>query len=245
MKRKGLTLNKKHTYYDFGLSMLSHDIGSAPKDEHIERVPFSNVVYNFDKLFGRKSYGERTLTYEFDFIEHEISKAEDKLIKLRKWLQFDDRVDLYDDYYPHYHFSVREPSFYSTESHGVYTIKIVFKAAPAMLPNPDKLKYTAVNVTLPDVNGDGKVDMSDASLILAAYAALSTEPPQDPGLTPKQLKAADANMDGKIDASDAAMVSEFYSILAQSDSPYDGMSLPAAWAAYLNSFFNTDGDEVY
>lgn len=245
MKRKGFTLNKKHTYYTFGLSMLKHNIGSPPKDEHLERVPFSNVTYNFDALFGKKSYGERKLSYEFDFIERNINKAEAKIIKIREWLQFSGNLDLYDDYYPHYHFSVREPSFYSTESHGVYTIKIVFKAAPAMLPNPDKLKYTAVNVTLPDVNGDGKVDMSDASLILAAYAALSTDPPQDPGLTPKQLKAADANMDGKIDASDAAMVSNFYSILAQTDSPYDGMSLPAAWAAYLNDFFNTDGGEVY
>ena len=244
MRRKGFTLNGKHTYYTFGLSMLKRAIGSPPKDSHIERVPFSNVTYNFDSLFG-KSYGERKLAYEFDFIELDISKAEDKIIKIREWLQFSGSLDLYDDYYPHYHFSVREPIVDSIESHGVYTIKVTFWAAPAMLPNPDKLRYTAVNVTLPDVNGDGKVDMSDASLILAAYAALSTEPPQDPGLTPKQLKAADANMDGKIDASDAAMVSEFYSILAQSDSPYDGMSLPAAWAAYLNDHFYPGGGEVY
>lgn len=244
MKIKGFTLKNRHTYYGFGLRMKKRSIGTAPKDEHLERVPYSNITYNFDSLFNKKSYGERKISYEFEFIERSIPKGEDKIVNLLNWLHFDGNLDLYDDYLPDYHFSVREPEVVTTENHGVYTIKISFRAAPAMVPNPNKRRYTAANVIIPDVNGDGKVDMTDSSLILAAYAALSADPPQDPGLTPEQLIAADANMDGKIDAVDASMVSNFYSILSRSESPYDGMSLPEAWAAYLNDYFKTGG-EIY
>ena len=140
--------------------------------------------------------------------------------------------------------SVREPDVVTSENHGVYTVKVTFRAAPEMLPNPSKKKYTATNVVVPDINMDSKVDMIDVSMILAAYAALSADPPKDTGLTPKQLRAADANMDGKIDSTDASMVSDFYGKLSQEDSPYNGMTLAAAWAAYLNDYFKTGG-EIY
>lgn len=244
MKRKGFTVNGKHTYYAFGLQMLERNVGSAPKDEHTERVPFSNITYNFDALFGKKSYGERKLTYKLEFTERHIERAEDKVISLINWLHWDGSLDLYDDYFPNYHFSVREPDVDCTEKHGVYTLKLTFKAAPAMLPNPNKRKYNAANTIIPDVNSDGRVDPVDASIILAAYAALSENPPRDPGLTPAQMRAADANMDGKIDAVDAAMVQSFYTKLSQTNSPYNGMSIEAAWAAFLNDYFCTGG-EVY
>lgn len=244
MKRKGFTVNGKHTYYAYGLQMLKRNIGSAPKDEHLERVPFSNVTYNFDSLFGKKSYGERKLSYELEFTERRIKQAEDKVVSLLNWLHWDGSLDLYDDYYPDYHFSVREPDVDCSEKHGVYTLKISFKAAPEMLPNPNKLKYNAANVTIPDVNSDGRVNALDSSAILVAYAALSVTPPLDTGLTPAQLHAADANMDGKIDSIDASMVLNFYAKLSQTNSPYDGMSIEAAWAAYLNDYFHTGG-EVY
>ena len=244
MKRKGFTVNGKHTYYAYGLQMLKRNISSAPKDEHLERVPFSNVTYNFDSLFGKKSYGERKLSYELEFIERHIERAEDKVISLINWLHWGGSLDLYDDYYPNYHFSVREPDVDCSEKHGVYTLKVSFKAAPEILPNPNKMKYNAANVTIPDVNSDGKVNAIDSSAILAAYAALSATPPLDTGLTPAQLHAADANMDGKIDSIDASMVLNFYTKLSQTSSPYDGMSIEAAWAAYLNDYFHTGG-EVY
>lgn len=239
---KGITVNGKHTFYAFGLRMLKRNIGSAPKDEHLERVPFSNITYNFDELFGKKSYGERKLSYEFEFIERRIEQAEDKVIGLINWLHWDGSLDLYDDYYPNYHFSVREPDVDCTEKHGLYTLKLVFKAAPAMIPNPNKMKYNAANITIPDVNGDGAVNATDSSMILTAYTNIQSGQPS--GLTAEQEKAADANMDGAINAMDSSMVLDFYSKRQQTNGPYAGMSLEAAWAAYLNDYFNTGG-EVY
>ena len=49
-------------------------------------------------------------------------------------------------------------------------------------------------------------------------------------------------MDGKIDSIDASMVLNFYTKLSQTSSPYDGMSIEAAWAAYLNDYFHTGGE---
>lgn len=242
MKRKGFTVNGKHTYYAYGLRMLKRNVGSAPKDEHLERVPFSNITYDFDSLFGKKSYGERKLSYELEFIDRDINRAEDRVVNIINWLHWSGSISLYDDYFPNYHFSVREPEVSYSEKHGVYSIKISFMAAPAMMPNPNKMKYNVSNTIVPDINGDGYVDAVDAGIILATYAALSADPPRDPGLTPEQLKACDANMNGEIDAVDSSWVNAFYAKISSADNPYRGLSLEAAWAAYINDRKNAGGD---
>ena len=63
--------------------------------------------------------------------------------------------------------------------------------------------------TLGDVDGNGSVDASDASLTLSEYAASSTG--ADPVLNDAQKKSADVNGDGKIDATDASTILQFYS----------------------------------
>lgn len=66
-----------------------------------------------------------------------------------------------------------------------------------------------------DVNDDGTVDSSDASLILYEYSVCSTgaESVLDKG----SQSAADTNGDGLIDASDASEILDFYSFLSTSD----------------------------
>ncbi len=243
MKRKGIFVNGKHSYYAYGLRMTKRTIGSAPKDEHLERVPFSNITYNFDSLFAKKSYGERKLSYELEFIESNIEKAEDKLISILNWLHWDNSINLVDDFLPDYHFSVREPEVSHSEKHGVYSFKISFMAAPAIVANPNKWVYNAANTLIPDINGDGIIDAIDEAMIRDAYAAVSANPPRDPGLTPEQLKRCDANLNGEVDSVDASWVSRFYAQL--STGKYNGLSLEAAWAAYLNERKQTGGGEVY
>ncbi|SEK67914.1 hypothetical protein SAMN02910353_01066 [Ruminococcus sp. YRD2003] len=62
-----------------------------------------------------------------------------------------------------------------------------------------------------DVNEDGRVDAKDASVVLMAYAKLSTG--ADDGLTDKQRRVADVNGEGKVDAKDASAILAFYSFL--------------------------------
>ena len=79
---KGITVNGKHSYYSFGLRMLKRSIGSPPKDDHTERVPYSSVTYDFDSIFGGSSYGERTLTYKFELMDLRLNFAEDRLMAI-------------------------------------------------------------------------------------------------------------------------------------------------------------------
>ncbi|MBR2284562.1 MAG: hypothetical protein IJ874_09150 [Ruminococcus sp.] len=237
---KGISVNGKHSYYSFGLRMLKRTIGSAPKDDHTERVPYSNVTYNFDSIYGSPSYGERTLSYRFEFMDHHTGISEERLMNIISWLHWSDRLDLYDDMLPDYHFEVREPSVSWSEDHGVYAFDVTFKANPGIKPNPNMLKYNSGNVTIPDVDEDGLVTAADSSAILSAYGNLATG--KDSGLTDKQKRAADADRNGAIDAVDASMVLAFYGRL--STGVYKDMTVEQAWAAYLNEFFNSGG-EVY
>ncbi len=61
--------------------------------------------------------------------------------------------------------------------------------------------------SLGDVNLDGVVDATDASMILIAAAADGAG--QDTGLTEEQLTNADVNIDGAFDATDAAYVLQY------------------------------------
>lgn len=60
------------------------------------------------------------------------------------------------------------------------------------------------------MNEDGKVDAKDASMVLVAYAKVSTG--SEDGLTEKQHKAADVNADGKVDAKDASSILAYYAM---------------------------------
>lgn len=230
--KKGIFVNGRHSYYSFGLRMLKRSVGSPPKDDHLERVPYSNVTYDFDLLFGNSSYNERQLVYRFEMRERHIGSAEDRLVRIINDMHWTGRKDLCDDMLPNYYFEVREPTVTYSEDHGIYIINMVFMASPAMLPKNSKKKYNAANVVIPDVNGDGMIDNRDASMILSAYAG-SVE------LTPEQEDAADADRNGIVDARDASLVTTFYS--KASTGAYDGLSVSEAWAAFMNENYDSGG----
>lgn len=236
---KGITVNGKHSYYTFGLRMLKRSIGSPPKDDHTVRVPYSSKTYDFDTVMGA-SYGERTLSYRFEFMDLRRHMAEDKLVNIINWLHWSDRCGLYDDMLPDYHFDVREPTVTYEEKHGIYVFDVVFKASPEMVPNPNRQQYNASNTIIPDVDENGKINAADATAISAAYAAMSVG--EDPGLTEAQLKAADADMNGMVNNADATLVLAFYS--QASTGKYTGLTVEQAWAAFLNDMSGTGG-EVY
>ena len=205
-------INDAHSYYRHELRMVKRSIGTPPKDEHTERVPYSSVTYDFDEVLG-SSYGERTLTYQLEFLCFHREIAAKKTVNILKWLHFSGKQELYDDMLPGYHFLVREPVVSFSENNGVYTFSLTFKAAPEILPDistpepePEPEDYR-----FPDVNGDGYVDARDSSLIMSAYSNLMSDLPS--GLTKEQEIRADANRDGRIDARDSSLVLNFYACL--------------------------------
>lgn len=233
MKIEGITVNGVHSYYRYGLRILKRSVSAASKDDYTERVPFSSVTYDFGSVCGRQSYGERTLTYKFELLCFHKRRAQDKIMSILEWLHWTGRKDLYDALLPDYHYEVREPTVSWEEKHGIYTFSVTFKANPYIKPNSNK-KYTADTVNFPDVNGNGVVDGSDATLILNAYTKLAAG--EDPGLDEHQMKAADADMNGKITGSDSALVLKFYTAVSSGKYEND----PGGWAEFLNDEKNTD-----
>ncbi|MBR5513048.1 MAG: hypothetical protein IKV85_03550 [Ruminococcus sp.] len=69
-----------------------------------------------------------------------------------------------------------------------------------------------VKIPLGDVDSDGSVNSADASLVLAEYAALSTNGTLT--FDDKMKKAADVNKDGSIDSSDASSILAFYAYIS-------------------------------
>ncbi len=65
---------------------------------------------------------------------------------------------------------------------------------------------------LGDVNGDGVVDSSDASAVLAYYSVASTGKQSD--WDDERISAGDADGDGKTDSSDASYILAYYSYLS-------------------------------
>lgn len=224
--REGIFVNGAHSYGTHGLSCLKRNIGEPPKDEYTERVPYSNVLYDFGGLYGDQTYGERQLSYTFEFVCFHRNMAQDKIMNIKNWLRWKGSETFHDDLMPDYHFKVREPSLSWSENHGIYTISVEFPAAPETWPNV--VEAIPTKYVFPDVNGDGKVNAIDASMIMAAYAAIVVG--RDPGLTEEQLDACDANRDGRIDARDASLVLEFYSLT--SVGRYDGS--PESWTEFMN-----------
>ncbi|MDE6849584.1 MAG: hypothetical protein K2J44_09640 [Ruminococcus sp.] len=205
---EGITIDGIHSFYRHKLRLTKRSVGNAPKDDYTERVPFSNVTYDFSTLYGQ-SFGERTLTYQLEFICFDRKKAQDRVVAVLRWLHWKDRKNLYDDLLPDYHFEVREPEIKWSENHGVYTFDMTFRANPEIVANNGlRLKDTV----LPDVNNDGFVDSVDSTMISVAYSKISTG--QDSGLTAEQLRRADANSDGFVDSVDSTLVSGFYAKLA-------------------------------
>lgn len=71
-----------------------------------------------------------------------------------------------------------------------------------------KMHYDAEPILKGDVNFDGKIDATDASLVLAEYSRVQAGEP--PTFTPEQFEAADMDNDGRITAMDASEILRIY-----------------------------------
>jgi hypothetical protein len=223
---KGIRIGNIHSYKEYGMRMLERSIGLPQKDERTERVPYSNVTYDFSAIYGTSGYGERTLTYKFEFLDQNPIRAHERLDKIMSWLSYNGRKNLYDDMIPYYHFEARCTAISQSESHGVYTVTVTFKANPFKVS--DTHPYTTANAPYPDINGDGVVNASDAAEILTAASLIGAG--MDSGLTAEQERLADADGDGRITATDAALVQAFIASVGIGEYP----NTPEGWVQFRN-----------
>jgi len=101
----GITFDSKHSYEDFGLRVVSRQIGNPPKIKRKERVPYSNKIYDFSSIYGGQEYGERLLTYTFQVKDYKKIDLNIKKVEVLNWLMKpNEKIKLIDDHIPGYYF---------------------------------------------------------------------------------------------------------------------------------------------
>jgi len=114
-----------------------------------------------------------------------------------------------DGLYKIYYTAPSDPDSISLDEWGSITYGTYDSSSKEFLP---ELKSITIQVgdpyVLGDVNQDGVIDSSDASVVLSAYASFSSGDGYK--LTDTQIKCADVNHDGVIDSSDSSRILEYY-----------------------------------
>ncbi|TKJ05358.1 phage tail protein [Bacillus cereus] len=131
--RYGITFNGKHSFDDFGITVATKVIGNPEKIKRKERVPYSNEIYDFSKLYGGgQEYEERPLTYVFNIRARTKEEIVIKKIEFLNHLQRPiGKVELRDDVIPGYYFmaEVEEAPQFNELSYGG-TLAVTFTAYP-------------------------------------------------------------------------------------------------------------------
>lgn len=131
---RGVHFNGKHSYKDMGLTIASRNIGNPSKVKKKERVPFSNVEYDFSNVYGSQEYTERPIGYTFNIIGWNGSKDSfvNKKIEVINWLMRpSEKEPLYDDTIKGFYFLAEvEDSIELEEYNYDGTITVEFTAYP-------------------------------------------------------------------------------------------------------------------
>ncbi|WP_273128948.1 phage tail protein [Bacillus weihaiensis] len=132
---KGIEFDGKHSYKDFGLTISNPDIGIPSKIKNTERVPHSNVEYDFSSIYGGQEYEERTLTYTFNLAYRE--KAEYFYLyeaEALRWLMTpNEKKVLKDDRIPGYYFLAEVMTSGNEFKFVGGNLTVNFKAYPFMI----------------------------------------------------------------------------------------------------------------
>ena len=122
--------------------------------------------------------------------------------------------------------------------YGLKKTAVIIPAAAAVLLTAGALsaaadEYAPTNIySVGDVNGDGVVNSSDASEILAYYAQVSAG--AETSLTPAQISNGDIDRNGALDAADASAVLSYYSYMATLPATETMLDI-RSYIAYLNA----------
>lgn len=132
----GISFMGKHSYKDFGVTMApGKEIGLPSKEKIKVKVPFSNVEYDFSRVYGEETYSPRPLSYPFNIAEYSKANMNTKKTAITNWLMNSNgKQKLYDDAFPGYYFLAEvesNPTF--EEDNDIGILKVSFEAYPFMI----------------------------------------------------------------------------------------------------------------
>ena len=160
----------------------------------------SDIVLNlenedFDITFSLKQYAT-AVPYVLQKGKTAVTEIGDNIFMLR--IAPEDTVDLVPGYY-YYDIEVKLGEDVYTVAIGRLHIEVDITRPPVVLPS----------FQFPDIDGDGTITTTDASMVLNACANIQAG--NQSGLTPEKEDLADTNRDGIINSVDASLIMSFVS----------------------------------
>lgn len=136
----GIRIGGKHSFEDFGLVLHSREIGYPDKKSIRKTVPYMNGYFDYTKLYGAPSWGERVITYTFDVIGFTVEEMEAERKEVVNWLCNVHDEDIFDDSLPDYHFRGSFDSISTSEDGEQATLAFSFVCYPFMIRNVPKVR---------------------------------------------------------------------------------------------------------
>lgn len=139
----GIRFLNKHSHEDFGVTIQTKEIGIPDKEKIKVKVPFSDVEYDFSRIYGSQNYTPRQLRYSFNVAEPvNLTKEKMNNVKTRliNWLMNSSgKQPLYDDTFPGYYFLAEVESGSSfVEDWSVGTLTVTFTAYSFMISEKEE-----------------------------------------------------------------------------------------------------------
>ena len=131
----GIIINGKHSYRDYDLQINARKIDLPPKNSIKKTIPFMNGAYDFTKLYGAVTWGERQISYTFDIVGNTIEEMDAERTRIVNIYCNMHDVDIYDDTIPDYHFHGSFSSATQNEDAEKTELTIVFLCYPFMISN--------------------------------------------------------------------------------------------------------------
>lgn len=176
---------------------------------------------NFDITFSLK-HSATAIEYVFQKDKTAVTEIGENIFMLR--IAPEDTTDLVPGYY-YYDIEIKLGEDIYTVAIGRMHIDVDITRPPVEPPE----------FPFPDVNGDGIVDATDATLVQTAWVNIATGQPS--GLTPEQEDLADADRNGIINGIDASLIFTFYAKCSVGQYTDD----QAGWTQFMTEHYEPQG----
>lgn len=144
-----LIIEEKESLTDFDASVTESATNPPEKKSVKEKVPFSNIVYDFSAINGEVYWEERKLEYVFEITADSPQELEQKKTAFSSWVMSAQNAKIYDPYIEDYHFIATFDSikFKDEEHKEKTTATVTFAAYPYKVANKPKVFAFSVDAS--------------------------------------------------------------------------------------------------
>lgn len=155
MFTEGFTIDGKHSFADYGLNVKQRQLTFPTKKSIRKTVPFMSGYYDFTRINGNDTWGERLLSYTFDIIGDTPEEVEAECTRILNWLGNVHDKDIYEDCIPNYHWHGSFESANPAESEDGEQVEltVTFVLHPFKIANAETVIEGYQQAVLQEVTG--------------------------------------------------------------------------------------------